>query len=120
MQGADFPLPLPLYSCILAPMYFKHHVFFCTNQRDDGRECCQRFGAAEIRDYAKQRIKALGVSGKEGVRINSAGCLDRCSAGPVLVVYPEGVWYSYIDKEDIDEIIDEHLTHGRVVERLKI
>ncbi len=101
-------------------MYFKHHVFFCTNQRDDGRECCQRFGAAEIRDYAKQRIKALGVSGKEGVRINSAGCLDRCSAGPVLVVYPEGVWYSYIDKEDIDEIIDEHLTHGRVVERLKI
>ncbi len=105
-------------------MYYRHHVFFCTNQRDDGRECCQRFGASEIRDYAKQRIKALGLQvqegGKKGVRINSAGCLDRCSEGPVLVVYPEGVWYSYIDREDVDEIIDEHLTHGRVVERLKI
>ncbi len=101
-------------------MHFKRHVFFCTNQRDDGRECCQRFGASEVRDYAKQRVKALGLSGKDRVRVNSAGCLDRCSEGPVLVVYPEGVWYNYVDKTDVDEIIDEHLTHGRVVERLKI
>ena len=55
-----------------------------------------------------------------GVRINTAGCLDRCAEGPVLAVYPESVWYSYIDREDIDEIIDEHLQNGRVVERLRI
>ena len=69
---------------------------------------------------AKDRIKALKLSGKGKVRINQAGCLDRCDEGPVLVVYPEAVWYTYVDKSDIDEIIDEHLVHNRVVERLKI
>jgi len=50
------------------------------------------------------------------IRINSAGCLGRCDQGPVLVIYPEAVWYTYIDQTDLDEIIEEHLTHGRVVE----
>ena len=49
-----------------------------------------------------------------------AGCLDRCDEGPVLVVYPDETWYTYVDTEDIDEIISEHLVNGRVVERLKI
>ena len=55
-----------------------------------------------------------------GVRINIAGCLGRCELGPTVVVYPDGVWYTYVDKEDLDEIIDEHLLNGRVVERLLI
>ncbi|WP_132973985.1 (2Fe-2S) ferredoxin domain-containing protein [Thiogranum longum] len=100
--------------------YYKRHVFFCTNLREDGSACCQRFNAQALRDYAKKRSKELGIAGKGKIRVNSAGCLDRCSEGPVLVVYPEGVWYSYIDQSDIDEIIDEHLVNGRVVERLKI
>ncbi|MCX7176118.1 MAG: (2Fe-2S) ferredoxin domain-containing protein [Proteobacteria bacterium] len=100
--------------------YFKHHVFFCTNQREPGEACCNARGAGELRGYAKDRLKALGLSGKGQVRINSAGCLDRCDEGPVLVVYPEAVWYTYIDKDDIDEIIDVHLVGGKVVERLKI
>lgn len=100
--------------------YYKHHLFFCTNQRDDGRPCCQKLGATEMRNYAKQKIKALGLSGQGQIRINTAGCLDRCSEGPVIVVYPDETWYTYIDKEDIDEIIEEHLIHGRPVERLKI
>ena len=100
--------------------YYQYHVFFCTNQREDGSACCQRFDAKGMRDYAKQRSKELGIAGAGGVRINTAGCLDRCSEGPVLVVYPEGVWYSYLDRQDIDEIIQEHLLNGRVVERLKI
>jgi (2Fe-2S) ferredoxin len=95
-------------------------MFFCTNQRDDGRPCCQDHGAQTLRDYAKGRVKQLGLAGKGQVRVNNAGCLDRCDEGPVAVVYPEGVWYSYVDESDIDEIIDEHLTHGRVVARLKI
>jgi (2Fe-2S) ferredoxin len=82
--------------------------------------CCQDAGASEARDYVKARIKELGLAGKDQLRINAAGCLDRCEEGPVVVVYPEGVWYSYVDKEDLDEIIEEHLVHGRVVERLKI
>ena len=100
--------------------HFKHHLFFCCNQREPGANCCNNHGAQDLRDYAKSKVKALGLAGEGKVRINQAGCLDRCDKGPVLVVYPEAVWYTYIDREDIDEIVTEHLQHGRVVERLKI
>jgi len=100
--------------------FYKHHVFFCVNQREDGTKCCQKFDATAMRGYAKDKIKQLNLAGPGGVRINTAGCLDRCSEGPVIVVYPEAVWYTYIDQEDIDEIIHEHLENGRVVERLQL
>ncbi|KAA3651697.1 MAG: (2Fe-2S) ferredoxin domain-containing protein [Proteobacteria bacterium] len=100
--------------------YFSHHVFFCCNQREAGDTCCNAHGASELQTYAKERIAKLGLKGKGKVRINKAGCLDRCDEGPVLVVYPEEVWYTFVDKEDIDEIIDEHLVGGRVVARLRI
>ncbi len=100
--------------------YYRHHVFFCTNQRDDGSQCCQQCGAQEARDYVKQRVKALGSAIPDKVRINNAGCLDRCAEGPVIVIYPEATWYTYIDRADLDEIIAEHLINGRVVERLQI
>lgn len=98
--------------------YYRYHVFFCTNLRTDGSDCCQRFDAQAMRDYLKARCKELGLSGPGGVRINSAGCMDRCTEGPVIVVYPEGTWYTYLDQQDIDEILTEHLQGGRVVERL--
>ncbi|MGZ0017955.1 (2Fe-2S) ferredoxin domain-containing protein [Nitrosomonas sp. wSCUT-2] len=100
--------------------YYQYHVFFCTNQREGGAKCCNNFCAQELRDYAKQRIKSLKLDGKRKIRINNAGCLDRCDEGPVIVIYPEEIWYTYIDKDDIDEIIDEHLIKGKIVERLKI
>jgi (2Fe-2S) ferredoxin len=100
--------------------YYRYHVFFCCNQRDNGRACCNDHGAQQMRDYAKGRIKQLGLSGKEKVRINQAGCMDRCEEGPVMVVYPEEIWYTYVDQEDVDEIIEQHLVNGRVVERLRI
>src|SRR5512135_407955 len=100
--------------------YFKKHVFFCTNRREDGGPCCANHGAQEMRDYAKKKLKAMDLTGAGKIRINSAGCLDRCGEGPVLVVYPEGIWYTFVDNSDLDEIIEEHLKHGRVVERLKI
>ncbi len=83
--------------------YYDKHVFFCLNRRDDGRACCASHDAEAMQAHAKQRIKALKLSG-----------------GPCLVVYPEGTWYTYVDRADIDEIVDEHLVNGRVVERLKI
>ena len=52
------------------------------------------------------------------MRVNKAGCLDRCAGGPVAVVYPEGTWYTYVDQADIDEIVDSHLDKGQVVTRL--
>jgi (2Fe-2S) ferredoxin len=100
--------------------YYKHHIFFCTNQRENGTACCQTHGAQAMRDYAKQRCKQLGMAGKGKIRVNSAGCLDRCKEGPVVVVYPDDIWYTYVDQEDIDEIINEHLLNGRIVKRLQI
>lgn len=100
--------------------YFTHHVFFCCNQRDEGKKCCNAFGASEIRDYAKARIARLGLYGKGQIRINQAGCLGRCSKGPVIAIYPEGVWYAYADCGDVDEIIQEHLVNGRIVDRLRL
>jgi (2Fe-2S) ferredoxin len=101
--------------------HFDKHVFFCTNQRGPGEDCCNNFGAHKMRNYVKDRVKALGLSTETNrMRINTAGCMGHCEQGPVLVVYPEGVWYTYVDESDLDEIISEHLQHGRVVERLKI
>ena len=59
-----------------------------------------------------------GLAGPGQVRVNKSGCLDRCAAGPVAVVYPEAVWYTFIDDSDIDEIVESHLKNGKVVERL--
>jgi (2Fe-2S) ferredoxin len=99
---------------------YKHHVFFCCNKRDGNRDCCENTGADRLRAYAKDRIAALGPTAESEIRINRAGCLNRCDTGPVLVVYPDNVWYTYMDESDVDEIIDEHLVNQRVVERLLI
>ena len=98
--------------------YYKHHIFFCLNQRDNGETCCAQHAPQAAFDRCKARVKAAGLAGPAGVRVNKAGCLDRCAGGPVAVVYPEAVWYTYVDQQDIDEIVESHLLNGRVVERL--
>jgi (2Fe-2S) ferredoxin len=101
-----------------APPYFERHVFVCGNERPEGhpRGCCKSKGSTVLRDYMKARAKEAGLG---RVRVNMAGCLDRCEFGPSLVVYPEGVWYSPKTKADIDEIIETHLkADGRVARLL--
>ncbi|MFM6990730.1 MAG: (2Fe-2S) ferredoxin domain-containing protein [Rhodoferax sp.] len=98
--------------------YFARHIFFCLNERKNGEECCAQHQAQAGFDRCKQRIRDAGLSGPGHVRVNKAGCMDRCSGGPVAVVYPEGVWYTYVDANDIDDIVDEHLIGGKVVQRL--
>ena len=100
--------------------FYKHHVFFCLNKRDPPAACCASHNSEALRDYAKKRVKELKLKGEGKVRINAAGCLDRCEEGPVIVVYPEEVWYTYVDRHDIDEIIDRHIVGGEIVERLRI
>lgn len=100
--------------------YYRHHVFFCTNRREDGSQCCAQCGAEDLRNHLKRRSKELGIAAPGGVRVNAAGCLNRCAEGPVVVVYPQGVWYTYVDREDLEEILHEHLIGGRVVERLRL
>lgn len=96
--------------------YYRHHLFFCTNSRDDDKPYCQQHDALALRDYAKKRVKALKL---KKVRVNTAGCLNRCALGPILVIYPEGIWYHYQNQADIDEIIESHLINGEIVERLQ-
>ena len=102
--------------------YYERHLFFCCNDRgeDAERPSCNQFGSRKLRDYAKRRVKKLGLSGEGQVRVNKAGCLDRCEEGPCCVVYPEGTWYTYVDKEDVDDIIDSHILKGKKVKRLMI
>lgn len=98
--------------------YYERHIFFCLNQRSSGEACCAEQGAQQAFDRCKALVKAAGLAGPGKVRVNKSGCLDRCAGGPVAVVYPEAVWYSYVDASDIDEIVESHLKNGRVVERL--
>lgn len=101
-------------------MHYKKHIFFCTNQKISGKKCCQDASANELCRYAKGRLQEMGVHGKDKFRVNTAGCLGRCSVGPNVLIYPDDIWYTYASTEDIDEIIDRHLLNGEVVERLLI
>ncbi len=101
------------------PAFYACHVFVCTNQRPEKhpRGSCARRGSVELRDYMKDKAKAMGL---QNVRINAAGCLDRCELGPDMVIYPEGVWYRYDTKADIDEILETHVQNGGRVQRLML
>jgi (2Fe-2S) ferredoxin len=101
-------------------LYYERHIFFCLNERKSGEDCCAQHRAQQGFDRCKMQVKEYGLAGPGQVRVNKAGCLDRCAAGPVAVVYPEGTWYTYIDDQDIDEIVESHLRNGRVVERLLV
>ena len=88
--------------------------------RQNGKQCCSQNGAKELYRYAKDRCRDSSMLGKGGIGVSESRCLGRCEHGPVVVIYPEDVWYQYIDEEDVDEIIESHLIGGKEVERLKI
>ncbi len=100
--------------------YYKRHLFFCTHQAEEGKPCCNQHGARSLHKYAKQRVKEMGLHQPGDYRVNKASCMGRCDQGPVVVVYPDETWYTYVDREDVDEIIDRHLLKGEVVERLRL
>ena len=100
--------------------YFQRHIFFCLNQRDNGESCCADHDAQAAFDHCKKQVKAAGLAGPGKGRVNKAGCLDRCAGGPVAVVYPDATWYTFVDRSDIDEIVESHLKNGQVVERLVV
>jgi len=98
---------------------FERHVFVCHNSRPAGapRPSCTSDGSSDLHTRLQQLTKAAGLAGK--VRINKSGCLDQCEHGPVIVVYPEAVWYCNVRAADAEEIVAEHLVAGRPVERLR-
>ena len=108
----------PSSSAATSEVFYERHIFFCLNERKAGEDSCASHRAQDGFDRCKAQVKAAGLAGAGKVRVNKAGCLDRCAAGPVAVVYPEAVWYTYVDQHDIDEIVESHLKNGQVVERL--
>lgn len=93
------------------PPFFDNHVFVCTNRRPDDHPfgSCAAAGSEGLRDYLKAKAKAKGL---KGVRVSAAGCLGRCDKAPVVVIYPEGVWYQPKTEADVDAILDSHLAEG--------
>ncbi len=92
-------------------LFFDAHLFVCTNRRPEGhhRGSCAAKGSEKLRDYMKARAKEMGL---QNLRVNSAGCLDRCELGPCLVIYPEGIWYKIETTEDVDAVLEQHVRDG--------
>ena len=101
----------------MEPIY-QHHIFICIQQKDADKKCCSQAGAAGMADYLKQQLIERRMHGPGKIRVSQSQCLGRCKKGPNLVIYPEGVWYTFADQADIDEIISSHLIAGKVVDRL--
>lgn len=99
---------------------YKKHIFVCTNQKDAGKACCANQGGKDYFLHMKKKLGMLGLHGVGQFRVSQSGCLGRCEQGPCVVIYPEGIWYTYKTLEDIDEIIEAYLVSGRVVDRLLI
>jgi (2Fe-2S) ferredoxin len=99
---------------------YQRHVFVCINERPAGhpKGCCLEKGSAEIRDTLKSEVNTRGLAGI--VRVNNAGCLDACAFGVALVIYPDGIWYGGVRKEDVWEIVERTILNGEVIERLLI
>ena len=99
---------------------FERHVFICMNERDESaaRPSCGPAGGKRLKGLFKDAVKEAGL--KHRVRANEAGCLDQCEHGPTVVIYPEAVWYGFVQPKDVPEIVTEHLIGGRPVERLRL
>jgi len=88
--------------------YYEKHIFVCENIREEGkRVSCGRAGSKKLKDYLKLKTKELCPD--KNIRINMSGCLDRCEEGPVMVSYPEGVWFSLKTESDIDLFVKEYI-----------
>ena len=99
---------------------FERHIFVCQNVRPEGapRVSCTADGKSDLIPELQLLSRAAGLGGT--TRINKSLCLDQCEHGPVMVVYPEAVWYGNVQPSDAAEIVAEHLVGGRPVERLRL
>jgi (2Fe-2S) ferredoxin len=101
-------------------LFYEKHLFFCINQKPPGNQCCQNADAKDYFEYTKKKLQQLELLGPGKIRVSSSGCLGRCASGPILVIYPEAVWYTYHSFADIDLIIEQHVQNNTIAEALKI
>lgn len=100
-------------------MYYKKHIFFCTNKKPN-ETGCGYIAPEDGQAFAKMYLQSLDMWGEGKYRASKSGCLGRCAEGPVCVVYPDGTFYTYVDEADIKEILEKHIINNEVVERLLI
>lgn len=98
--------------------YYQKHIFVCNNQKINGKKCCAGSGGTEAFAHVKEKLMQLDLHGPDKIRVSKSGCLGRCAMGPCLVIYPEGIWYTFEDQTDLDEIVQSYLVDGNHVSRL--
>ncbi len=106
-------MDMDMDKALMAP-YYQQHIFVCGQQKSPGKTCCANTGGEAFFKYLKKALKAQQLSGPGKIRVSQSGCLGRCRLGPCLVIYPEGVWYTYASIDDLDQIIKTHLVEKQV------
>ncbi len=85
-------------------MFFKNHIFICTNVKQEGKCCGNEPASTELVKELKKLVKTSNLTGQGGIRISSSGCMGRCEEGPIAVIYPEGQWFNINDKKEREKI----------------
>ncbi|SHI58943.1 (2Fe-2S) ferredoxin [Dethiosulfatibacter aminovorans DSM 17477] len=98
----------------------KHHIFVCNSARMNGevKGVCNSKESIEIIQNFAEEISDRELDAE--VMVTSTGCLGLCTQGPVVIVYPEGVWYGKVTPDDVEEIVESHIEGGEIVSRLEI
>ena len=95
---------------------FRYHAFVCTQEKPDGATCCAGGGSAKVLEALHRELGVAGLS--DEVQVSSCGCLGLCESGPVMILYPNGTWYTKVTPEAIPQIVASHLQYDKPVSRL--